>query len=66
MTTSTDVRPDHAVCDCGCCGPANEQKSASETAKGNDRTACRCGCGCGSGTGCSCGCTEAGCGCGCG
>lgn len=65
MTVSDQVQ-EHAACSCGCCGPANDQKAATEESKGNERTACRCGCGCGGAGGCSCGCTDAGCTCGCG
>jgi hypothetical protein len=64
MTVSDRVQ-EHATCGCGCCGPANDQKAASEASKGNERTACRCGCGCGGEGECNCGCTDAGCTCGC-
>jgi MerR family Zn(II)-responsive transcriptional regulator of zntA len=52
---------EHAVCECGCCGPGDETATVAAEAE----VSCRCECGCAGGEGCTCNCAAEGCTCGC-
>ena len=68
MTTTESLENQHAVCECGCRGPAAAtavMEPPTIREKSSDAT-CQCDCGCTTKEGCDCGCTDSGCECGCG